>query len=129
MWAYSLMQQGAFAKATGIHRHRMRAILAPKNPKQASPEELLTMAETLELPLSFAAVGFEIDLEAETARLWAEILELRQEVRDLLSGDADVWKQVLDDLLAQVTKRVESQRSTDIDRSGNPPAASRHKPA
>lgn len=87
IWAYSLLSQDRLADDAGIHRARLRAILARTNPKQASPQELLALAHVVEdVPLSFAAVGFDSDPEAEVAQLWTEVARLRTAIAELAAG-------------------------------------------
>ena len=99
IWGYSMLQQKELAERAGINHPRLRKLLAPTNPEEATPEEMRSLASAVaEVPASFASAGFEpSDTESSIARLWQEFDYLSRRVDENTAG-LSTLSSIVDDL-------------------------------
>lgn len=91
-WAYSRLKQPELAAKAGIHKDRLRAILAESNAKDVKLEELYAIADATDVPRDFMASGWATEdervarLEDAQRQLEARLVVLEAEARGRTVG-------------------------------------------
>lgn len=78
------MDQNELAKRAGIHRDRLKAIVARTKPKLATLDELIALATVVGVPERFALEGFAAfpDDEGRIAKLEAQLRVLSRRLSE-----------------------------------------------
>lgn len=86
---YTGMSQAKFAETTGVKASDLKSWLDSSKPAHPGMEQVVRMAEAVDIPPRFAERGFE-DLREPTqdGAMLSRIAELEEEVRRLVARDA-----------------------------------------